>query len=291
MRAFAQLLASMGSTPACCFDIRFRAVGEGNAAPPQSRKRLTGRRSSHVTTLLPFMDALPNIILYTTAAGAAIPLGGLLARIENVRPRWLEGELRHGVMAFGGGVLLAAVALVLIPEGTRHLEPALAIGSLVAGGACFLLADRELTRRGTPASALLAMLLDFAPEALALGALMSQDPRIGLLLAVFIALQNLPEGFNSYRELAGSGHVSSSKVSLVLAALVLVGPACGLLGFWVLADRPMITGVTMTFASGGILYLTFQDLAPQAHLRRHWGPPLGAVIGFALGLVGQMLTG
>ena len=43
------------------------------------------------------------------------------------------------------------------------------------------------------------------------------------------------------------------------------------------------------FAAGGILYLTFQDIAPQARLEHHWAPPLGAVLGFALALVGEML--
>lgn len=45
----------------------------------------------------------------------------------------------------------------------------------------------------------------------------------------------------------------------------------------------------MLFAGGGILYLTFQDLAPQAHVHRHWAPSLGAVAGFLFALVGQTL--
>ena len=45
----------------------------------------------------------------------------------------------------------------------------------------------------------------------------------------------------------------------------------------------------MLFASGGILYLIFEDIAPQARLERRWSPPLGAVAGFVLGLVGHLL--
>ena len=37
--------------------------------------------------------------------------------------------------------------------------------------------------------------------------------------------------------------------------------------------------------------LLFQDIAPQARLERHWGPPLGAVIGFGIALAGHMLLG
>jgi ZIP family zinc transporter len=43
----------------------------------------------------------------------------------------------------------------------------------------------------------------------------------------------------------------------------------------------------MLFASGGILYLIFQDIAPQSHMQRHWAPPLGAVLGFCLGMLGN----
>jgi ZIP family zinc transporter len=62
------------------------------------------------------------------------------------------------------------------------------------------------------------------------------------------------------------------------------------MGFWVLAEAPVATSVTMLFAAGGILYLVFQDIAPQAKLAKHWGPPLGAVLGFALGVLGTMLV-
>ncbi len=47
----------------------------------------------------------------------------------------------------------------------------------------------------------------------------------------------------------------------------------------------------MSFASGGILYLIFQDIAPQIRMERHWTPPLGAVLGFAIGMVGHQLIG
>lgn len=235
------------------------------------------------------MNEIARVLLYTTLAGVAIPLGGLVGSIERIHPEWLKRELRHGVLAFGGGILLAAVGLVLVPEGIDHLSAPAALTSLLAGGLCLLVADRELTRRGTPASMLMATLLDYAPEAMALGALIAAEPSVGLLLALFIGLQNLPEGFNSYRELTGPGGLSAAKVLGVLAALVIVGPLFGLLGFWLLSDAPTATGATMMFASGGILYLTFQSIAPQAHLERHWAPALGAVLGFAVGLAGHML--
>ena len=45
----------------------------------------------------------------------------------------------------------------------------------------------------------------------------------------------------------------------------------------------------MLFAAGGILYLTLQDIAPRSRLERHWLPPLGAVPGFVLALVSELV--
>jgi ZIP family zinc transporter len=236
------------------------------------------------------MQQLLIIIVYTSLAGFALPVGGALASIERLRPGWLEQEFRHGVLAFGGGVLLAAVALVLVPHGMRELDAAAATFSFIGGGLIFFAIDRALTRAGRPASNLIAALLDFIPEAIALGALLSTQASLGVLLAMFIGLQNLPEGFNAYRELVANSQTSKKQALMLLTASALLGPLCGLLGFWVLSDAPAATAVTMLFAAGGILYLVFQDIAPQARLARHWGPPLGAVFGFALGLLGTMLV-
>jgi len=235
------------------------------------------------------MQQLLTIIAYTSLAGFALSVGGALASIERIRPLWLEQEFRHGVLAFGGGILLAAVALVLVPSGMQELSVTAAISSLVGGGLIFLVVDRALAKTGRPASNLMAALLDFIPEAIALGALISTNAPLGVLLAMFIGLQNLPEGFNAYRELVDGGHASKKRAMLLLTGAALLGPICGLLGFWILSDAPVATAVTMQFAAGGILYLIFQDIAPQARLARHWGPPLGAVLGFALGLMGTIL--
>jgi len=235
------------------------------------------------------MSDVATVLLLTTLAGGAIPLGALLACIERIRPDWLEQELRHSVIAFGGGVLLAAVALVLVPEGTKHAPIAISTAALAAGGIAFFAVDRLLERRGTPASQLIATLLDFLPEAMALGAAFARGGSVGLLLALLIALQNLPEGFNAYREMRAGGGLRGSTVLGFFAALVPLGPIAGLTGLWWLADHPVALGVVMLVGAGGILYLTFQDIAPQARLERHWAPPLGAVAGFLLGMLGHLL--
>lgn len=224
-------------------------------------------------------------------AGAAIPVGALIARYEHIRPDWLEKEFRHSVIAFGGGVLLSAVSLVLVPEGMRKAGFFVLIASMVAGGLAFMVLDRFLAARKTPASQLAAMLADFLPEAIALGATILEGASTASLLALLIALQNVPEGFNAFREIKTGGAYSDRKILIVFALLSLLGPMCGLGGLYLLSGREELIGAIMLFASGGILYLTFQDIAPQAKLERYWAPPLGAVLGFLFGACGQYLIG
>lgn len=235
------------------------------------------------------MDRFVELLLWTSLAGACIPVGAGLAQIEHIRPRWLEEELRHFVVAFGGGVLVGAVALVLVPEGIERLPHALAaIALLMAGGIAFMALDRVQAKRNQSAPQFSAMAADFLPESLALGGMFAANAEGAVLLALLIGLQNLPEGFNAWREL-GSGYFSRPRALGLMLMLALLGPVCGAFGWFWLADQDAVLGSIMLFASGGILYLTFQDIAPQARLERHWAPPLGAVVGFALALVGEML--
>lgn len=232
---------------------------------------------------------LLEVLVLTTLAGCAIPLGAFLATVERIQSEWLEQEVRHSIIAFGGGALLSAVSLVLVPEGIRHLSVPWVIIAFVSGGITFMLIDSLLARSHGSAAQLLAMLSDFVPEAIALGAAFAMQQSAGLLLAMLIALQNLPEGFNAYRELQAIGLASHRNLILTFFLLVPLGPIAGAIGYFWLAAFPPAVGFIMLFAASGILYLTFHDIAPQVQLENRFAPALGAVLGFLMGLVGQML--
>ena len=85
------------------------------------------------------------MLAFATATGGCILAGGLLARIERIRPLWLENEFRHSVIAFGGGALIAAVALVLVPEGMMQLgSPWASVSLFLAGGLLFFLVEAQI---------------------------------------------------------------------------------------------------------------------------------------------------
>jgi ZIP family zinc transporter len=229
-----------------------------------------------------------QVSLLTLMAGIMMPVGAVLASVERIQPRWLETEFRHAVIAFGGGALLAAVALVLIPEGIKDLSVMAVCLWFAGGGLTFMLLDILLAAKGTSASQLAAMLADFIPEAMAMGATFTVSPDAGLLLALIIALQNLPEGFNAYRELAESTRNRPVYLVVAFVFMALLGPLAGLTGHFFLAEYKTLIAGIMVFAAGGILYLIFQDIAPQARLKNHYAPPLAALGGFLLGLIGHM---
>jgi len=235
------------------------------------------------------MSPVIQIVLLTALAGLAMPAGAVVATFERIRPSWLEDEFRHSVIAFGGGVLLSAVSLVLVPEGAGMLALPWVVVFFLLGGFAFLLLDRALAAARSTASQLIAMLADFVPEALALGAAFAAGESTGVLLAILITLQNVPEGFNAYRELSAS-RVTGRSIIVALFCLAPLGPAAGLTGYYWLAAFPEAVAGIMLFAAGGILYLTFQDIAPQARLSNRHAPAFGAVAGFLCGLVGQMIV-
>jgi len=237
------------------------------------------------------MDEVIKIILYTLIASACIPFGALIASKENIRPKWLENELRHFVIAFGGGILLAAVALVLVPEGIKYLNHSFYnVIWLLLGGIVFFIIERIMGIHRREKPQFMAMLLDYIPESLALGGAFAIGLHSAPLLAIFIGLQNLPEGFNAYRELRTLSGSNTRHILGMMFLLIPIGPIIAIVGYVYFSHHTVLLGATMLFASGGILYLIFQDIAPQAKMRRHWAPPLGAVLGFCVGMLGNNMV-
>jgi len=236
------------------------------------------------------MEHLATVGLYSLVSGLTILIGGIISRLDGFPDSLIKERVLHAIVAFGGGVLIAAVAFVLTPRGIELLPTMYVAAFFLLGAYVFFVADRKISRSGKPVAQLMAMLMDFIPEAIALGAVFAHDRNLGLLLAVFIGLQNLPEGFNSFRELVNKGF-SPNKSLLILLPLSLIGVIAACLGFIFLHNHPTTIAALMLFAGGGIIYLTFQDIAPMSSMEDHWSPALGASFGFLVGMLGQKLVG
>jgi len=231
------------------------------------------------------MNELLEISLYGFFSGITVFIGGVLAKLYSDK---ISKETNHFLVAFTGGIIISAISFVLIPKGMESLSLVPIITLFILGGIVFFLIDRAIESKGGDLSFLFAMLLDYLPEAVVLGATFVADKTTGILLAFFIALQNLPESFNSYLNLRKSG-ISGRKSLLILALLSFAGVVGALLGDLLLSDKPQITAGVMIFASSGILYLIFQDIAPNSKMKNSWVPALGVNFGFLMGIIGERL--
>lgn len=222
------------------------------------------------------------------AAGMSIPAGALIASRVALRSTFLQHDLDSFVSYFGGGALLAAIALVLLPYGMENVSVLAASFAFLIGGLVFWQLDVRLKRTGSTAAQFIGMLLDFVPEALLLGVAAATGSNVVYLLAGMIALQNMPEGFASYHEMHQSAGLNG-RLWLMFLTAPLAGPLAAWIGFAWLSTSTTVIGIVMLFCSGGILYLIFDDIAPRAHLQHRDFPAIGAVSGFLLGLAGTML--
>lgn len=221
-------------------------------------------------------------------AGLSIPAGAVISSSIVLRSACLRMELDSFMSYFGGGALLAAIALVLIPRGIEQASVFSVVAAFAAGGLVFWQFSVWARRTRTAASQFIGMLLDFFPEAVLLGAVAASTSNVVYLLAGLIALQNLPEGFAAYHEMR-EGLTSRARLLTIFFATSTVGPVAAWLGFVWLATSEFTLAMILLFCSGGILYLIMEDVAPRAHSKSKSFPAIGAVGGFLLGMVGTML--
>ncbi len=229
-----------------------------------------------------------NMIVFSYFAGVTVVIGGFLANAFNhhMAKSPIKEEVTHTLMSFGSGVMLSALALVLLPMGRAKLASLPLVFSFLMGSIIFMYLDRYLAQKGGQTATLLAMMMDFVPESIALGAVFAVEPKTATLLAVFMGLQNLPEAFNAFRDLALSGF-KPKKILIIFFFLSFFGVLGALFGHFVLSDYQQITAHLMIFASGGILYLLIQDIIPESKLDKNYLTAIGATLGFLVGIIGE----
>lgn len=230
-------------------------------------------------------------MLLALAAGLAITLGGFAAYKESFRSVWLQEEVRHTITAVGGGALLSAIAFVLLPDGEEKLSNIATLISFAAGGISFMFIDKHLASKGGSAAQLIAMMLDFIPEAIVLGVVIDKSLEQAVFIAIVIVAQNFPEGYSAFTEMKQGATMKAKKLLMWFLVIGCTGPVYASLGSFFFAKNPEVLGVLMTYSAGGILYLMFQDVAPSVKLQRSWLPPLGAVLGFMIGMAGHLFMG
>lgn len=136
-----------------------------------------------------------------------------------------------------------------------------------------------------------AIALHNLPEGMVIGASFANTtvPNMfsgsGLILAIIIGLHNIPEGMAVSVPLI-SGGMKQSKAILVTALSGVPTVLGALLGYWLGAVGPMGLCLSLSFASGAMLYVVLGELMPEAILMwRSKLPAFATLVGLLLGLL------
>ncbi|NLG84216.1 MAG: ZIP family metal transporter [Firmicutes bacterium] len=240
------------------------------------------------------MTFLILITLLGSLAGVlGTGLGGLAVALF---PRLSQNTL-SGFLGFAGGVMLAVVAFDLLPEAFAIAPLGWGLMGLVAGTLLlavsdlllphmhFLSTDEESQRfLRTGLLIGIGVALHNLPEGLAIGAGFGSSRAFGLSMAFLIALQNVPEG------MAMACPLCLTKIGKrqIILWTFLAGFPMGLgafLGGLLGRVSPVLLALALGFAAGSMLFITCDELIPDAHeLRYGHSGTFGIVIGVILGV-------
>jgi zinc transporter, ZIP family len=247
------------------------------------------------------------------AAVGLLVTGSLVAGA--VAAAWLRLSSRVAALftAFGGGLLLAAVALELLPEADRSAGRLWTALGLVGGAALYVGADAWLTRdqhvaamrrsghaaaagqpmsmpahsaeaaRGETIAA--GIVVDGVPESLALG-LMAAAGEPGAALLVAVVLGNVTEAYGAAQPIVAGGHPRRFATGLLSGIGVGLG-ATAVLGGTLGADTSAaVVGTAQAVAAGAVLAVlsisiipyTFEEVSSRVAL----ATTLGVTAGYLL---------
>ena len=221
--------------------------------------------------------------------GLALVLGAAVAWFVHVPERAVAG-----VMAFGAGVLVSALAFELVDEAERTGGLGATVAGFLGGAVAYVAANLALARRGarhrkrsgdqqpsegeqTGSGAAIAVgaLLDGIPESVVLGVslLGGGGVGVGVLAAVFIS--NVPEGLSSAAGMKRAGR-GAGYVFGVWAGIAAASGVAALLGALLLRDASAGTVAVITaVAAGAILAMLADTMIPEAFERT--GPLTGLI--------------
>ncbi len=256
-----------------------------------------------------------------TIMGLAIPLLGTVlgSGMVFVLKKDIKPEVEKLLLGFAAGIMTAAsVWSLLIPAieqaaalGQTEWVPAL-VGFLAGIGFLLVLdiiiphlhvtsnvPEGSRSRLSRSAMLVFAVTLHNIPEGMAVGVIfasvLSGETHITMasafVLAIGIAIQNLPEGAVISLPLVGNG--ASKKKAFAYGAMSgVVEPISAALTILVTSLIVPVLPYILAFAAGAMIYVVFEELVPDSHQGEHSNMgTIGVAAGFALMMVLDVALG
>ncbi|WP_027364292.1 ZIP family metal transporter [Desulfotruncus alcoholivorax] len=227
-----------------------------------------------------------EILLQSTVAGLGTCLGAGAVL--------LFGPMRSGVLSlllgFASGIMAAVVIIDLLPTSLHYGQPVICILGFLTGF-LFVTGMDYFMGKAIPGHRLqqiylrmgyliaLGIALHDLPEGIAIAAGYSASTALGPVLVLAIGMHNIPEGMATAAPLKAGG--ASGRLVLALNALVsLVTPLGTLLGLFILQVSKEMNALLLALAAGAMIYIILEKLLPASIGNNGFAALTGLVTGF-----------
>lgn len=247
-------------------------------------------------------------ILYGFIASIPLLIGTVIALFINL-PKNIIGA----IMAFGSGVLIAALSFSLIEEAFKLSQSLISVilgfffGGLAYTTVNYILHKKskgqirkrkrshgEMAGGGKKASGislLIGSVMDNIPENMALGISMVTGASINIVLVAAIFISNLPEGLSSSAGMKSNGKSKKYIFSIWIIA-VAIGTLSPAIGFEILSKAsPPIIAIAISFAAGAIIVMLAESMIPEAFEEGGMKIGIATMAGFAIAFILGKLNG
>lgn len=210
----------------------------------------------------------PHDIMMMAVPAVVALSGGMLAAV------WSPSHnTRSLIQHFAAGVVLAALAVELLPEIGREHAPAIVTAGSFALGSLFMYglklwtlhlehqAETSGTAAGISTGLMLATFIDVAMDGFIIGAGFAAGGETGTILALGLSVELLFLGLALATEATKGWRIVA--ISGALGGTVLI---FSLIGNYLLAGAShALIGGTLAFSAAALLYLVTEELLMEAH--------------------------
>jgi ZIP family zinc transporter len=233
------------------------------------------------------------IIWQSLIAGLATVLGAIIILITKIPDKKVLAFL----LGMAGGVMTSVVIFDLIPSALVYGNALVASLGFIFGLFLMFFLDLLISLFSSLKNSLqkpekqtyflkmgyliaIGIALHDLPEGMAIAVGYAAKESLGLLIALSISLHNIPEGMATAAPLVMAG-MPRSRVILICLLISLITPLGALLGIILISLSARFISLLLALAGGAMAFIVKKELLPEAH-RQYPGT---AHIGFILGIL------
>ena len=241
------------------------------------------------------MNTLTTISLYGLIFGMlGTTFGGIIGTYLNINSK----KFLSFILEFAAGLMTAITCFNLIPESIKLTNISLTVPGILLGILMMIFTSKSVdnskiiksknTKNNLFKSGIIIALgiaIHNLPEGLAIGAGFCSSESLGFSLALTIAIHDIPEGISVALPLKSSGF-SKTKSIFITALSGLTTGLGALIGAIFSQVNSIFIGLSLSFASGAMLYIISCELIPESKtLYKGKFSSIGNILGLIIGLI------